>query len=197
MGRIVNSTFVSLDGVINHMEAWHFAYIDDESIQIATEQLFASDALLMGRHAYEVYADAWPGREGEYADRINSLRKYVASTTLKEATWANTTVIRSGLVEEVARLKQQEGGDILMHGFGPVARTLLAHDLLDELHLWVHPAFAGVGTTDDMLFSEGNNAKFELLGTRTLKSGIVLLSYRTVGAANRQQAAANQEGTGT
>jgi dihydrofolate reductase len=175
--RLVNSTFVSLDGVINHMDAWHFPYVDDESGQIALEQLLASDALLMGRKTYDVYANSWPNRSGEYAQKINSISKYVASTTLEKADWNNTTVLQDDLVEEVTRLKQQPGGDILMHGFGPVARTLLQHGLLDLLHLWVHPALAGVGTTDDMLFSEGTNARFRLLGTRTLHSGVVMLSY--------------------
>lgn len=185
MRRIINSTFVSLDGVINHMEAWHFAFIDAEAEQIATEQLLASDALLMGRHTYEVYASSWPDRVGEYADKINSMQKYVASTTLANADWANTSVVRGDLVEQVAELKQESGRDILMHGFGPVARTLLAHRLLDELHLWVHPTFAGVGTTSDMLFSEGNNARLSLLGTRTLDSGVVILSYRAAMSQDR------------
>lgn len=182
MGKIINSTFVSIDGVINHMEAWHFAYIDDESEQIALEQLQASEALLMGRHTYEAYASAWPQRDGVLADVINSMPKYVASTTLGEAGWNNTTVIKADLVAEVTELKRQ-GGDILMNGFGPVANTLIANGLLDVLHLWVHPHFAGVGGPGDLLLNEGNNTRLELIGSRTLKSGIVLLSYRVPAGA--------------
>jgi dihydrofolate reductase len=102
------------------------------------------------------------------------------SATVPKAEWANTTVLRGDLVAEVARLRQQDG-DIMMHGFGPVAQTLIKNGLLDVLHLWVHPQFAGIGTIDDMLFSEGNNARLELIGTRTLKSGVVMLSYRIPG----------------
>lgn len=182
MGKIINSTFVSVDGVINHMDAWHFDYIDEETNEITLEQIEASDALLMGRHTYEVYAGAWPEREGSYPDKINSIRKYVASTTLDKATWNNTTVINGDLVGEVTELKRQHG-DILMHGFGPVARTLLAGGLLDILHLWVHPHFAGVGGAGDLLLSKGNNARLELIDTRRLKSGIVMLSYQAPTAA--------------
>jgi dihydrofolate reductase len=102
--------------------------------------------------------------------------QYVASTTLDKAEWNNTTVIKGDLVAEVAELKKQ-GGDILMHGFGPVAHTLMTNGLLDVVRLWVHPHFAGVGGPDDMLLSAGNNTRLELIGTRTLKSGIVMLSY--------------------
>lgn len=180
MGKIINSTFVSIDGVINHMEAWHFAYGAEEREQIALEQIMASDAMLMGRHTYEAYASTWPEREGTYPTKINSIRKYVASTTLDKADWNNTTVIKGDLVAEVAKLKAQPG-DILMHGFGPVAQALVAAGLLDVLHLWVHPQFAGVGTTADMLFSEGNNTPLELLSNQTLKSGVVLLTYKVAG----------------
>jgi dihydrofolate reductase len=176
MGRIVSSTFISLDGVINHMDKWHFDFIDDETNAIAMEQLQASESLLMGRNTYEIYASAWPTRDGELADRINSMPKYVASTTLKTADWNNTTVIGADLVGEVARLREQPG-DILMHGYGPVARALLANGLLDELFLWVHPHLAGVGTTDDMLWADGLNQRLRLLGTHTLKSGLLTLSY--------------------
>ena len=182
MGKIVNSTFVSIDGVINHMEVWHFAYIDDESEQIALEQMQASEALLMGRHTYDVYASAWPERDGVVAERINSMPKYVASTTLDKADWNNTTVIKGDLVAEAAKLKQQ-GGDILMHGFGPVANTLISNGLLDVVHLWVHPHFAGVGRPGDLLLNEGNNTRLELIGTRILKSGVVLLSYQVPATA--------------
>jgi dihydrofolate reductase len=177
MRRVISSTFASLDGVINHMDAWHFAYVDEEATKIAAGQLEASDALLMGRHTYDVYAQAWPGRDGGYADTINSIRKYVASTTLERADWAGTQIIRDDLTGTVARLRQEPGGDILMHGFGPVARTLLAAGLLDELHVWVHPAFAGVGGPGDLLFSEGTSGRLDLLQVRTLASGVVILAY--------------------
>jgi dihydrofolate reductase len=181
MRKIVNSTFVSLDGVIENMEAWHFDFVDKDTERITGEQIDAADILLMGRRTYEVYHSAWPNREGSYPDRINAIRKYVASTTLDTAEWNNTSVISGDLVEEVRRLKAEEGdGDILMHGFGPVARALLAAGLLDELFLWVHPQFAGVGTVQQMLFSEGNNARLELLDARPLASGVVTLSYRPI-----------------
>jgi dihydrofolate reductase len=182
MGKIINSTFVSIDGVINHMEVWHFDFVDDESEQIALEQLQASEGLLMGRNTYEVYASAWPHRDGELAGTINSMPKYVASTTVDKADWNNTTVIKGDLVAEVAKLKQQ-GGDILMHGFGPVANTLITNGLLDVLHLWVHPHFAGIGGPADLLLNEDNNTRLELIGTRILKSGIVLLSYQVPSTA--------------
>jgi len=177
MGRVINSTFVSLDGVINHMDKWHFDFVDDETTAIALEQLQASESLLMGRNTYAGYAAAWPGRDDELADRINGMRKYVASTTLKSAGWAHTTVIGSDLVDRVAELREGPG-DILMHGYGPVARTLLANGLLDELFLWVHPHLAGVGTTDDMLWADGLDQRLHLLDSHTLKSGLITLSYR-------------------
>jgi dihydrofolate reductase len=178
MGKIVNSTFVSLDGVINHMDRWHFDFVDAESDAIALQQLHDSDGLLMGRHTYDVYAKVWPGRAGDYAERINTVPKYVASTTLQAPEWANTTVLEGDLAEAATKLKQAHERAILMHGYGPVAKTLVRHGLLDELVLWVHPMLAGVGTPSDMLISEGLNARLTLLDVKTLTSGVVVLSYR-------------------
>lgn len=183
MRKIINSTFASIDGVINHMDVWHFDYIDDELSEIAMEQMMASGALLMGRGTYESYAGAWPTREGPMPDKFNSMPKYVVSTTMDKADWNNTTVIKGDLVAEATRLKREADGDIMTHGFGPVAQELIKHGLLDVLHLWVHPHFAGVGGAADMLFSEGIDTKLDLVGTRVLKSGIVMLSYRPVNAA--------------
>src|SRR5438477_12821951 len=104
MRTIVNSTFVSLDGVINHMERWHFDFIDDELEALALEQMRASDALLLGRNTYDIYGSTWPGRDGELADRINAIAKYVVSTTMQSAEWANTTIIRGDLLDAVAQL---------------------------------------------------------------------------------------------
>lgn len=176
MGRVINSTFVSLDGVVNHMDKWHFDYVDDETGAIAMEQLTAAESLLMGRNTYEIYESAWTTRDSELAERINAMRKYVASTTMDSASWNNTTVIGSDLVDQVAKLREQPG-DILMHGYGPVAKTLLANGLLDELYLWVHPHLAGAGSTADMIWADGINLPLRLLDTRTLKSGLVNLSY--------------------
>jgi dihydrofolate reductase len=175
--RVVNSTFVSLDGVINRMEAWHFDYISDETSEIALEQIRMADAMLMGRATYETYADAWPNREGEYPDLINALPKYVASTTLKDPEWNNTTVIEGDVVTFVRKLRESSGGDILMHGFGPVAAELAKNGLLDVLHLWVHPKLAGVGEPGDLLLKPGVNNALTLTGNRTLANGVVLLSY--------------------
>jgi dihydrofolate reductase len=178
MSRIVNSTFVSLDGVINHMDRWHFDFVDEESDAIALDQLRDSDAMLMGRRTYEIYAGAWSGRDGKYADGINAITKYVVSSTMRQADWTNTTVLTGDLAEAVTELKQAHDRDILMHGYGPVAKTLVREGLLDELCLWLHPMLAGVGTADDMLFSDGLNTRFTLLEARTLESGVVLLRYR-------------------
>jgi dihydrofolate reductase len=178
MRRIINSTFVSLDGVINHMDRWHFEFIDDETEAVALTQLEGCDALLMGRNTYEAYASAWPERDGALADRINEVTKYVASNTLKNPAWSNTTVLQGDLSEAVAKLKQEPGQDILMHGYGSVAKTLLRDGLLDKLCLWVHPMLAGVGTLDDMIFSDGLNQRLQLDEFHVLGSGIVMLTYR-------------------
>jgi dihydrofolate reductase len=178
MRRIINSTYVSLDGLIEHLEHWHFAYLDDEANSFAWDQLAASDAMLMGRRTYEGFAASWPSHTGAFADKINSMQKYVASTTLKQADWTNATIITGDLVEEVAWRKQQPGQDILMYGFGPVAQTLLQHGLLDEIRLWFHPVFAGVGGPSELLFRAGNTASMKLVATKVLGSGIVILSYQ-------------------
>ena len=175
MGKIVNSTFVSLDGVINHMDRWHFDFIDEELDVLALQQLDDCDALLMGRKTYDIYANAWPTRDGEYAQRINAKTKYVASSTLRDPSWAGTTVLTGDLVEQVAKIKQDQ--NLLMHGYGPVAKTLVRHGLLDELVLWVHPVLAGVGGPEDMVLSEGLNTRLRLLDVTKFTSGIVVLTY--------------------
>jgi dihydrofolate reductase len=184
MRRIINSTNVSLDGLIDKMELWHFDYVNDELSALVAEDLFACDALLMGRATYDIFASAWPARTGDaVADKFNAMAKYVASSTLKDPEWNNTTVIVGDLVEEVAKLKQQPGQDIIMYGFGPVARTLLDNGLLDEIRIWVHPVLAGTGELSDMLFSEGSVSKLTLVGNKPLGSGVVVLSYQPVGAS--------------
>jgi dihydrofolate reductase len=179
MGSIVNSTFVSLDGVQcgDRMDAWHFDYVDDELGAITREELFASDAMLMGRGTYDAYAAVWPTRSDEYSDRINSLPKYVVSSTLTAPEWTNTTVLDGDLIAAASQLKADN--NLLMHGYGSIAKSLLREGLLDELHLWVHPKLAGVGETSALVFEPGLNVALQLADVRRLGSGVVLLSYTT------------------
>ncbi|MFD9950330.1 dihydrofolate reductase family protein [Nonomuraea sp. NPDC059023] len=180
MRRIINSTNVSLDGLIEAMERWHYAYIDEELSALVAEQLADVDALLLGRRTYEGWAETWPAETGPIADKLNGMTKYVASTTLDKADWTNTSIIDSNLADQVRKIKQQPGQNILTYGIGPVVKELLKHDLLDEIHLSVHPILAGTGNLSEMLFTEGLASKFELLNTRALTSGVVVLSYRPV-----------------
>ncbi|MGI9002808.1 MAG: dihydrofolate reductase family protein [Pseudonocardia sp.] len=154
-----------------------FDYIDAETDAFALQQVRDHHTLLMGRNTYDAYAQAWPGRGGDVADRINAMTKLVVSTTLTAPKWANTTVLDGDLVQAVTTLRQEPDQDVLMHGYGPVAKTLMRHGLLDELYLWVHPVLAGIGTPDDMLISEGLNTPLALLDVRRLTSGVVILSY--------------------
>jgi dihydrofolate reductase len=190
MRRIVNSTYVSLDGVIEHLDKWHFDYLDEDTNALVADQLSASDAVLMGRKSYEGHAETWPGRTGDFADKINAMEKYVVSTTMRRAEWNNTTVIDGDLVEQVTKVKSKPGKDILMWGFGPVAETLLEHGLLDELCLWIHPVLVGIGEPGDLLFRAGTSSKLELVGNRIFDSGVVVLTYRPEAAAGESDAAA-------
>jgi dihydrofolate reductase len=132
----------------------------------------------MGRHTYDGFAPVWPTRSGDpYSDKINSMAKYVVSTTLHDPEWNNTTVISADVVDEIGRLKDQPGADIVQYGFGRLSHTLMAQGMLDELRLWVHPFFVGSGRPQDLLFRDGSAARFTLADTATLKSGIVVLYY--------------------
>ena len=177
MRKIMNSTFITLDGVIENPQDFPGS-VDDESGAIHKELLFGSDAVLMGRRTYEGFAAAWPTRSGDaYSDRINSMPKYVVSSTLRNPAWHNTTVIDGDPVPAIQRLKEQPGKDISQYGFGPLSRTLVEHGLLDELRLWVHPVLFGRGGPQDLLFRNGPTVEFDLVDSRVLKNGIAILSY--------------------
>jgi dihydrofolate reductase len=161
--KIINSTYVTLDGVMNPMD-WSGQFSSEEHGAYAHELLLSSDALLMGRETYEVFASSWgsrtaaddsPGSDG-FVDRINGLAKHVASTTLKEPLeWNNSSLLKGDVAEVVANLKRQPGQNILMYGCGPLARTLAQHDLIDEYRFWVYPVVWGSGKR---LFIEGLKA---------------------------------------
>jgi dihydrofolate reductase len=158
--------------VISAPQEWSPPYWDDEHAQYAHDLLFAADVLLLGRQTYEGFAEAWPGREGEYSDRINAMPKYVASRTLEDATW-NATILDADVAEAVERMKEQSGENILKFGTGELDKTLLDHKLVDEYHLWLFPEIVGSG---ERLF-EGVRGSLSLRGQTTFKSGIVVLRY--------------------
>jgi dihydrofolate reductase len=176
--RIVWSEYMSLDGVVDEPGEWSIPYFSDDLAKYKYDELFASDALLLGRITYQGFAAAWPTMEeieGEFAVKMNTLPKYVASTTLEAAEWNNSTVIRENVPGEVSKLKHQAGDDILIGGSGTLAKTLMQHDLIDEIRMLVHPIAVGTGKR---LF-EGASAPvaLKLVETRSFDSGVVALTY--------------------
>jgi dihydrofolate reductase len=180
MRKIINSTYISLDGVIEEPHLWPALPESrgDTGNQAQIDLLYACDAVLMGRRTYDVFSPVWQSRSGDpYSDRINTMQKYVVSSTLRDPDWANTTVIDGDVVEEIRRIKEQRGQDIVQYGFGDVSFALLEAGLLDELRLWVHPQFVGRGGMGELLFRETTPTVLRLLDTTTLANGIVILSY--------------------
>src|SRR4051812_45093242 len=154
MGRIVVTEFISLDGVIEapgggegyKHDGWTFE-IDrgEDGNQFKLDETMSSAALLLGRRTFEGFAAAWPERDGEFADKFNTMPKYVVSSTLTDPKWKNTTVLRGDVADEVAKLKQEQEGDIVVHGSAQLVQTLLDNDLVDELRLMVFPVVLGTG----------------------------------------------------
>jgi dihydrofolate reductase len=182
--RIINSTYISLDGVIQNPQDWPHNGVepDGTGLKVQTDLLFACDAVLMGGRTYPSFAAAWMARSGDpYSDRVNSMPKYIVSSTLRDPEWDNTTVISGDPITEIRHLKKQPGQDIVQYGFGQLSYALLEHGLLDELRLWVHPLFVGQATPANLLFRPSANAQFELTGTLALNTGTVVLSYRIPG----------------
>jgi dihydrofolate reductase len=175
--RVVVTMFISLDGVMED-PAWTAPYWNDEIAKFKLDELFATDAHLLGRVTYEGFAAAWPSRTDEqgFADRMNSLPKYVVSTTLKKAEWNNSTIIKDNIAEEVSRLKKQPGQDILVAGSATLVQTLMAHDLVDEYRLLTYPVVLGRGKR---LFKDGSTATLKLVESKSFSSGVVLLRYQS------------------
>jgi len=173
MRKLVESTFVSLNGEIGSPQEWGPPYWDDEHAGYADKLLSAADALLLGRVTYEGFAQAWPSRTGDFADRFNSLPKYVASNTLKEATW-NATILEGDVAEEVAKLKDEPGKNILKFGTGGLDQALMARNLVDEFHFWLFPVVVGTG---QRLFDGFDVTHLNLVDTTRFASGIVVLTY--------------------
>jgi dihydrofolate reductase len=154
--------------------AWTAPYWNDEIAQFKGEETSASDALLLGRVTYQGFAAAWPESEDEGAAYFNSVRKYVVSTTLDRVEWNNSTLIKDNIVEEIARLKQQDGQNITVHGSATLVQTLMQHDLVDRYRLLVYPVVVGKGKR---LFQEETPAALKLVATQSFSSGVVALIY--------------------
>jgi dihydrofolate reductase len=178
MRKIINSTYISLDGVIEE-PAWTMPYFDDEAAAFAAEQTDAADALLMGRRTYDMFAASWPNRDesdpSTGAAYFNNVKKYVASTTLTNPEWNNSEVLPGDLVEAVTSLKAQPGKDILMYGYGVVTHALVKAGLVDEVRLWIHPVLVGGPSISAPLRDAPTTLK--LAGTKLMKSGVVIATY--------------------
>ena len=189
MGKIVISTNVSLDGVVQDPDGeegfgrgnWFAQYGGgdlEEWGKIEYAEALDTAALLLGRRTDEWFGTRWASRPGEWADRLNSLPKYVVSSTLKEPKWTNVTVLAGNVVDEVIRLKQELDGDIVIYASYQLGRTLIEHALVDELRLFVFPVVVGAG---ERLFGETSGTRpFRLAGSRTVGSGLVFLTYEIV-----------------
>jgi dihydrofolate reductase len=173
MRNLIVTEFVSLDGIMED-PAWTFPYWNDEIAAFKGEETSASDALLLGRVTYQGFAAAWPQSKDEGAAYFNSVRKYVVSSTLENAEWNNSIIIKDNVVEEIAKLKQQGGQDIAVHGSATLVQTLVQHDLVDRVRLLVYPVVLGKGKR---LFKEGTTATLKLLESRSFSSGVAALIY--------------------
>jgi len=189
--KLFITEYVTLDGVFEDPGGgegtkhggWSFQFWGEEAMKYKFDELFASDAMLLGRVTYEGFAKAWPSMKDDvgFADRMNSIPKYVVSTTMtpEELTWNNSHLIRENLAEDVARLKQQEGLDIMVAASGKLVQTLMQQNLIDEYRLMVHPVVLGSGRH---LFTDGiDKTVLKLVGTKTFNSGIVIITYQPAG----------------
>jgi dihydrofolate reductase len=186
VGRIVVTEFVSLDGVIEDpggsenfkYGGWTFEISrGEEGGKFKLDETMNSDAQLLGRVTYEGFAEAWPSRDGEFADKFNEMPKYVVSKTLARADWTNSTILSGDLGESVAHVKAQHDGDIVVHGSAQLVQGLLERDLVDELRLMVFPVVLGSGKK---LFGETSDQKrLQLVEVKTLgDDGVIVLIYR-------------------
>ena len=180
MRQLINSTYLTLDGVIENPHLWPplTRGPSAEGDIIQTDLLQTCDIVLMGRRTYDVFAPAWTSRSGDpYSDRINAMRKVVVSTTLTDPAWNNTEVLAGDVVERVRELKDQDGGNIVQYGFGDVSRRLLAAHLSDELQLCIHPQLVGPSDVSDLMYRPETAATFDLVDSRALSNGIIVATY--------------------
>jgi dihydrofolate reductase len=189
MGKIIISENVSLDGVVQdptgeegfRLGGW-FGHVGDRDreawVKVELDEALSAGALLLGRRSDEWFATRWLSRSGEWADRLNSLPKYVVSSTLEEARWTNSTVLKGDMVGEVSKLKQEVAGDIVVYASTQLVHTLMEHDLVDELRLMIYPVVLGTG---ERLFGETSDKKpMSLVHAQTVGDSLAFLTYTLV-----------------
>jgi dihydrofolate reductase len=182
MRKVTAGLFVSLDGVIESPDKWHFPYFNDEMGEAVGAAMAQADAMLLGRVTYQEFASYWPGVSSEdqpFADYMNNIPKYVVSTTLSKAEWNNSTLIKGNVAEEIAKLKQQPGKNIGITGSATLVQSLLQDDLLDELGLMIHPVVVGSGKR--LFKEEGDLKALKLVDSKTFTTGVVSLTYQPAG----------------
>ena len=186
MARIIVTEFISLDGVVEDpggsedfkYGGWSLEIERGEGDKFKLDETMDSDALLLGRVTYEGFAAAWPSRDGEFADKFNSMPKYVVSSTLQEPEWNNSTVVKGDVVQEVSKLRQEQDGNIVVHGSVQLVQTLLEHDLVDELRLMVFPVVLGAGKR---LFGDTSDKKRLRLTDSKRVADVDILIYEPAG----------------
>ena len=177
MGKIVISENVSLDGLADGQRLFDWVgQIKGEAATVLLDEALGTEALLLGRRSYEFFAARWPSRSGEYADRLNSMPKYIVSSTLERPAWRNASVLPGGVLAEVSKLRRELTGDIVVYGSIQLVHTLLEHDHVDELRLKIYPVVLGAG---GRLFGATSDKKaMRLVETRTVGDGLALLTYQ-------------------
>ncbi len=178
MRKIVITEFLTLDGVMEAPDKWSLQYWNEQVAQFKLEEIMTAEALLLGRVTYEGFAAAWPGMSDPagFADKMNSMPKYVVTTTMSEGTWNNTTIIKSDIAGEIAKLKEGDGGPVLVAGSSDLIQFLLANNLVDEIQVLVYPIAIGAGKR---LFQEGTQVKVNLIETASYES-VALLRYEVI-----------------
>lgn len=178
MRRVIASTYATLDGKVDALQEWAVPYDDDAVAAYHDDLLANSDALLLGRKTYEIFAVIWPARAGNvaYGDKINAMAKYVASNTLEDVKWENSQLLDGDLARSVAKLKEQPGGDLVVYSGGAIVQSLLEHGLLDEYRIMLHPVLLGKGS--GLLPDGAKRVNLELADTTVIHGGVAVLTYR-------------------
>ncbi len=184
MRNVIVSTYMTLDGRVDDLRDWAVPFDDEKTAAYHSDLLKNSDGLLLGRKTYEIFSVLWPSLSGThpYVDKLNSMPKYVASTTLKTLEWENSEPIKGDVVSAVAKLKEQPGQDLILYGCHDLMNSLMEHDLIDEYRLWIHPVLLGRGR--HFLEDTKNRINLDLVESTEISPGVTIHTYRPAQTKN-------------